>query len=116
LASAVWHEYAPGETPAVEPQRHPERGRLMATKKLASPVERSLLASANAHMSWSRTADRAGRTAPARAAFERRFLKEADGDQQRAENLRRAYFKQLAARSIRARRKAQGQSETGDDL
>ena len=87
----------------------------MAIKKAASPSERSLMASANAHMSWSRTVDRAGRTAPARAAFERRFLEEADGDQQRAESLRRAYFKQLAARSIRVRRKAQGQAATGDD-
>jgi len=76
----------------------------MTRNNSASAAERSLVASANAHKSWSRTADRPGRTAAARAAFERRFLDEADGDPQRAESLRRAYFKQLAARSIRVRR------------
>ena len=84
----------------------------MTRKSSAASAERSLMASANAHRSWSRTVDRAGRTAPARAAFERRFLDEADGDPERADNLRRAYFKQLAARSIRARR-GMAKSEDG---
>lgn len=84
----------------------------MTRKRSASAAERSLIASANAHKSWSRTVDRSGRTAQARAAFERRFLDEADGDPQRADNLRRAYYKQLAARSLRARR---GQATREDD-
>jgi hypothetical protein len=76
----------------------------MSRKSSASAAERSLSAAANAHRSWSQTVDRSGRTAPARAAFERRFLEEADGDPQRADSLRRAYYKQLAAQSLRARR------------
>ena len=78
----------------------------MTRQASAPPAERSLIASAKAHESWARTVDRAGRTASARAAFDRRFLEAADGDPQRAEHLRRAYYKQLAARSVRARRDA----------
>jgi len=78
----------------------------MTNKSASSDSERRLIASATAHESWARTVDRAGRTATARAAFDRRFLDDADGDPQRAESLRRAYFKQLAARSVRARREA----------
>lgn len=87
----------------------------MSANSGRSSAERRLMSAANAHKSWSQTVDRAGRTAPARAAFERRFLDEADGDPHRAENLRRAYYKRLAARSIRARRKALGQAKSGDD-
>jgi hypothetical protein len=84
----------------------------MTRKTASSDSERRLIASATAHESWGRTLDRAGRTATARAAFDRRFLEEADGDPQRAESLRRAYFKQLAAQSVRARRQAR---KSGDD-
>ena len=82
----------------------------MTSKSASSDSERRLIASAMAHESWARTVDRAARTATARAAFERRFLEDADGDPQRAESLRRAYFKKLAARSVRARREVR---ETG---
>jgi hypothetical protein len=78
----------------------------MTRRTAPTDSERSLIASASAHESWGRTVDRAGRTATARAAFDRRFLEEAGGDPERAESLRRAYYKQLAARSVRARREA----------
>ncbi len=56
-----------------------------------------------AHESWARTKDRASRTAPGRAAFEQKFLDEADGDPVRAAHLRKAYFARLALRSAQAR-------------
>lgn len=85
----------------------------MTRRSAHADSERRLIASASAHESWGRTLDRAGRTATARAAFDRRFLEEADGDPRRAESLRRAYYKQLAARSVRARREAK---ERGGNL
>lgn len=68
--------------------------------------ERSLAASIAAHTSWAHTVDRAARTAPARRGLEAKFLAEADGDPVRAEHLRKAYFKSLALKSARARRRA----------
>lgn len=65
----------------------------------------SLAASAAAHISWANTNDRSARTAPARAALEQKFLDEANGNPVRAEHLRKAYFKQLAAKSVSARRR-----------
>ncbi len=59
-----------------------------------------------AHTSWALTQDRSARTAPARAALERRFLDAADGDPVRAEHLRKAYFARLALKSTESRRKA----------
>jgi len=56
---------------------------------------RSLQNRANAHESWARTADRAARTAPGRAAFNARFPNE---------NAKKAYFLRLAARSAKVRR------------
>src|SRR5215472_748602 len=47
-----------------------------------TPSERSLRAAAGSHASWGRTADRAKRTAPARAALDQKFLDQADGDPQ----------------------------------
>jgi hypothetical protein len=67
------------------------------------PAERHLVASIAAHESWARTLDRSARTAPARAAFERRFLDAAGGDPDRAEHLRQAYYKRLALKSVQAR-------------
>ncbi|WP_028655965.1 hypothetical protein [Nocardioides sp. J54] len=57
-----------------------------------------------AHLSWANTSDRSKRTAPARAAFEQRFLDQADGDPVRAAHLRKAYFARLALTSAQARR------------
>lgn len=65
----------------------------------------SLLGRIGAHTSWARTTDRAGRTAPGRAAFEQKFLDQADGDPVRAAHLRKAYFQRLALKSAQARRK-----------
>lgn len=77
-----------------------------------SPQERSQNARAAAHESWARTANRAARTAPARAAALARFERDVDPDgvlsprerAQRAEHARRAYFTRLALRSVQARR------------
>lgn len=65
--------------------------------------EHDLAASMAAEVSWANTTDRPGRTAPARAAFEQRFLDQADGDPVRAEHFRKAYFKGLALKSAKAR-------------
>lgn len=64
-----------------------------------------------AHVSWSRTEDRAARTAPASAAFLARFEREVDPDgvlapderAKRALNARRAYMQRLAQSSARTR-------------
>jgi hypothetical protein len=66
--------------------------------------EISLQAKIAAHTSWAKTPDRTVRTAPARRAFDDKFLSEADGDPKRAESLRRAYYARLALKSARARR------------
>ena len=68
--------------------------------------ERSLAAAIGAHESWATTPDRAARTAPARQARDQKFLDQAGGDPVRAEHLRKAYFRRLALRSVKARRKA----------
>lgn len=57
-----------------------------------------------AHASWGKTKDRSARTAPARAALDRKFLDEAEGDPVRAEHLRKAYFARLALKSAQSRR------------
>jgi hypothetical protein len=72
----------------------------------STPAERALQARLAAHESWAATTDRTARTATARAAFERRFLSQADGDPVRAESLRRAYYTRLALKSAVSRRKA----------
>jgi hypothetical protein len=69
---------------------------------------RSLTASAAAHISWANTTNRTARTAKARAALDAKFLAQAGGDPLRAEHLRTAYFKQLAVKSAKARRRAAG--------
>jgi hypothetical protein len=66
--------------------------------------ERSLLGRLGAESSWATTEDRSARTAPARAAFEAKFLEQADGDPVRAAHLRKAFYARLALRSARARR------------
>ena len=64
-----------------------------------------LAAQIRAHQSWAKTVDRSARTAPARAALERQFLKRAGGDPVRAEHLRTAYYKWLALQSAASRRR-----------
>jgi hypothetical protein len=58
-----------------------------------------------AHKSWFKTPNRNARTANARNAFEQKFLNLADGDPQRAESLRKAYYLELAQKSAESRRR-----------
>ncbi len=75
-------------------------------------AERSLAAQIAAHTSWSRTADRSARTAPARAAQLARFDREVDPAGVlspaeraiRAEHARKAYYARLALQSAKVRR------------
>lgn len=76
------------------------------TVPIPSESERKLRSSIAAHESWAKTANRASRTAPARAALDQKFLDEAGGDPVRAGHLRKAYFQRLALKSAQARRKA----------
>ena len=78
-------------------------------------AERTLRASIAAHESWAATTDRAARTAPARAALDRKFLDAADGDPVRAEHLRKAHYQRLALKSARARRLARENAQAGGD-
>ena len=78
-----------------------------------SDVEKTLVARIAAHESWANTTDRTARTAPARAALERKFLDAANGDPLRAASLRKAHFARLALKSAQARR-ARG-AVTSDD-
>lgn len=57
-----------------------------------------------AHTKWANTTNRTEATAPAREAFERKFLVQAGGDLKRAASLRKAYFARLALASAKARR------------
>ena len=71
----------------------------------SSPIaDASAWGTIGAHLKWAKTTDRTAATAPARAALERKFLDEADGDPVRAAHLRKAYFRRLALRSAAARR------------
>jgi hypothetical protein len=79
-----------------------------------TPAERRLASSVAAHESWANTTDRAARTAPARAALEAKFLAQAEGDPQRAENLPKAYFQRLALKSAQARRRAKALTAAAD--
>lgn len=71
-----------------------------------TPTDTSLAAAALARRSWELTPDRAARTAPQRAALEQRFLDEADGDPEVAQQIRKAYYIRLSALALRARRRA----------
>ncbi|MCL3818545.1 hypothetical protein [Aeromicrobium wangtongii] len=70
-----------------------------------------LAASMAADLSWGNTPDRTARTAPARAALEAKFLREADGDPVRAASLRKAYYKHLALKSVRSRQARGGRGD-----
>jgi hypothetical protein len=83
-----------------------------------TPAERRLASQAGAHKSWMDTEDWSARTAPARAAADRRFERQVEPDgklppaerAKRAEQARRAYFKALAFKSAKARRLAKEQA------
>lgn len=78
------------------------------------PTTRQIIGAIGAHESWSRTTDRAARTAPGRRAFLEKFEREVDPDGTlppaeravRAEHARRAYFARLALKSAKARASA----------
>ncbi len=71
------------------------------------PEDRSLIGRIGAETSWANTEDRTARTANGRAAFEQRFLDQANGDTVRAAHLRKAHFARLALKSAQARRRVE---------
>ncbi|MDQ6849427.1 MAG: hypothetical protein M3070_05515 [Actinomycetota bacterium] len=75
---------------------------------------RSQIGTLGAHISWANTTNRTARTAPARAALDRKFLEEAAGDPVRAAHLRKAYFTRLSLKSALARRKAKELTEAAE--
>lgn len=77
-------------------------------------TERQIAASVAAHTSWANTLNRTARTAPARAALEKKFLDAAGGDPVRAEHLRKAHFKRLALKSAQARRRSRAFAEQAE--
>lgn len=70
-----------------------------------TPAERSRRSALASYTSWGNTENRTTRTAPARRAFEQRFIDAAGGDPKRAAALRKEYFLRLADKSVRARRR-----------
>jgi len=74
----------------------------------------SLQGRLGAHVKWGNCTDRSAATAPARAAFEQRFLDEAGGDVERAASLRKAYFARIALKSAKARARKKQRGERGD--
>lgn len=82
----------------------------------AQQSDQALAGRIGAYESWARTEDRSARTAPARAAFNRRFEDEVDPVRKldpaerarRAEHARKAYFARLALKSAQARRRKGG--------
>lgn len=79
-----------------------------------SSLDRTLIGRIAAETSWANTADRAARTAPARAALDAKFLAQADGDPIRAGHLRKAYFARLALKSAQSRRKSRVLTEQAE--
>lgn len=86
----------------------------MPTSVSSSESDAAARGRIGAHVSWGNTADRAGRTAPARAAMDAKFLAAADGDPVRAEHLRKAHFLRLAFKSAQSRRKARELTAAAD--
>lgn len=77
-------------------------------------AERRLASSIAAHVSWANTTNPSARTAPARAALDAKFLKQAGGDPIRAAHLRKAHFARLALKSAQSWRKARELTELAD--
>lgn len=81
---------------------------------MMTPEERILRARLAAHRRWANTSDPSAATAPARRAFNERFLREVDPAgvlpeverQRRAESARKAYYASLALKSSSSRRRA----------
>ena len=79
-----------------------------------SPAERALFGAIGAARRWGSTPDRTAATAPARAAFASKWLREASAEfpdatdaqlAAMAEQRRIAFYKQLAVKSVAARRR-----------
>lgn len=80
-----------------------------------SEIIRSMAARYAVEMSWAQTDDRAARTAPARAAFDQKFLDAAGGDPIKAAHLRKAHFLRLSLKSAQARRQIKASQAEADD-
>ncbi|MFI7633476.1 hypothetical protein [Nonomuraea sp. NPDC049400] len=78
---------------------------------MMTPEQRVLRAQIAAHVRWSKTPNAAEATAPARKAFHDRFERQVDPNNEMdpvvraklAEHAKKAYYKQLALKSARAR-------------
>ncbi len=79
----------------------------------AVPSEVSQAMRAASLYGWGLTEDRTERTKNARAAFQQKFLDEADGDPVRAESLRKAFYVKLALKSAQTRRRNREARENG---
>jgi hypothetical protein len=84
----------------------------MSEGDVRRPANQRLQAQMAAHISWTNTADRAARTAKARAAAMDRFDRQVDPEgkmapaerAKRAESARKAHYARMAYNSVRARR------------
>lgn len=68
-----------------------------------TPQQRVLRARLGAHALHAKVGNESAHTAPARKAFDQRFLDAAGGDAVKAEHLRREHFLRLALASSKAR-------------
>ncbi|MEU0532017.1 hypothetical protein [Amycolatopsis tolypomycina] len=83
---------------------------------MTTPEQRSMAARIANYERWANTEDKTAATAPARRAFEDRFLQEADPDGQlppaerlaKAALLRKAHFTRMALASSKARARKRG--------
>ncbi|WP_194828596.1 hypothetical protein [Nocardia sp. XZ_19_231] len=91
---------------------------------MSTPTERTLQARIAAHESWSRTGDRAERTAKARAAMQSKFDRLVDPDgllspeerAYRADQARKAHYTRLALKSAQSRRRGRERRCRGGEL
>jgi hypothetical protein len=82
---------------------------------MTTDTERRLRAQIRAHNSWANTPDRPARTLAARRGLEDRFVRQADPEGKlspqelhlKAEHLRKAFYAELALKSVQARRRRQ---------
>jgi hypothetical protein len=82
-----------------------------------TPQDRTSQTRAAAHRSWAKTHDRTRRTAPARDAADARFEREVDprslmtphARAQAAASARKAFYQEIARRSVASRRRARAE-------
>jgi hypothetical protein len=88
----------------------------MAASKNLTPSQRQTRSRQASHTSWANTADRTARTAPGRQGMLRKFEDQVDPDRtlpaderaKRAESARKAFYTQLSAKAVKARRQRAG--------